>query len=166
MKESESKEITTEDGHHYFPIYINMQNKRCVVYGGGAVAARRVSALLRFGAQVTVYAIRIGADITELKKAYSKRLFLYEQPYEPGIPAADFVLSCVDDRETDKAIWQECRERGVPVNIASDQSMCDFFFPALVEEEDLVIGICSGGRDHRKVRLLAEKLRGWLGAGD
>lgn len=147
----------------YFPIFIDLSEKTCIVYGGGTIAARRVSGLLRFGARVTVYAVRLGEDLQELSLTYPKTLVLREQPYQPGIPDADFVFSCTDDRCVDEAIHKECRKRGIPVNIASDRSLCDFYFPALVEQEDMVIGICSGGRNHRKVREFAARLREWMG---
>lgn len=148
--------------NHYFPIFIDLSKKKCIVYGGGAIAARRVSGLLRFGAQVTVYAPRLGEGVRELLLMYPEMLTLREQPYRPGIPDADFVFSCTDDRGVDAAVYEECRARKIPVNIASDQSMCDFYFPALVEQEDMVIGICSGGKNHGKVRKLAARLREWI----
>lgn len=150
-------------GNRYFPVFIDLTDKECIVYGGGTIAYRRVSGLLRFGAKVTVYAPDIKEELRKLWKTYPQTLTLCEQPYQYGIPKADFVFSCVDDRGVDMAIYEECRKKGVPVNIASDQSMCDFYFPALVETEDIVIGISSGGRDHKKVREIAGKLREWIG---
>lgn len=147
----------------FFPIFINMKEKQCVLYGGGTIAARRAEGLLRFGAKVTVVSPRFREGMQRLKQLYPLKLCLKEGVYEPGIPEADFVFSCTDHRETDLCIYRECKSRGIPVNIASDQSLCDFLFPALVEREGLVIGISSGGRDHRKVRQAAKRLREWIG---
>ena len=146
----------------YFPLYISMKEKRCLVYGGGEIAARRTGALLRFGARVRVVAPRICDVIWQYQVSYRDRLTIEEACYEPGISDADFVLACTDDPQAETAIYQECRELGIPVNLASDQSRCDFFFPALVEQDELVIGVCSGGQDHRKVRKAAKMLRKWL----
>lgn len=151
------------EGSAFFPIFINMKEKRCILYGGGNIAVRRAEGLLRFGARVTVISPRFREGMQRLKQRYSPQLCLKEGAYEPGIPEADFVFSCTDDRETDLCIYRECKSRGIPVNIASDQSLCDFLFPALVEQEELVIGISSGGRDHRKVRQAAKRLRKWIG---
>lgn len=147
----------------FFPIFINMKEKRCILYGGGAIAARRAEGLLRFGAMVTVVSPRFGEGMHQLKQMYHQKLFLKEGSYQPGISEADFVFSCTDDKEADRRIYQECKERGIPVNIASDQSLCDFLFPALAEQGEIVIGISSGGRDHRKVRQFAKRLREWIG---
>lgn len=149
----------------FFPIFINMNEKRCILYGGGTIAARRAEGLLRFGAKVTAVSPQFREGMQKLKQRYPQELCLKEGVYEPGIPEADFVLSCTDDREADLCIYRECKSRGIPVNIASDQEMCDFLFPALVEQGELVIGISSGGRNHKKVRQLAQRLREWIGKG-
>lgn len=146
----------------YFPLYISMKGKRCQVYGGGQIAARRVGALLRFGAEVCVTAPEICEAIRQYRLQYPRQCRIREEAYKPGIGKADFVLACTDNGRVQEDIYQECRALGIPVNLASDQSKCDFFFPALVEQEELVIGVCSGGKDHSKVRRIAQKLRQWL----
>lgn len=153
----------------YFPIFVDMQDKHCLVYGGGTIAARRIQGLLRFGAQVTVIASRIAEDIRSMGDAWGGRLQMLEQGYRPGQiqeRGCQFVFSCVDDRAVDLQIYQECKERGIPVNIASDQSLCDFYIPALVEQGEIVIGISSGGRNHGLVRKVASRLREWLDTSD
>lgn len=147
----------------YFPIFIDLKEKECILYGGGAIAARRAEGLLRFGARVTVIAPRIGDGVEKLKQEYPERLKVKYACYQPGIPDGDFVFSCTDDLVADREIYRECKDRGIPVNIASDQSLCDFLFPALAEVDGLVVGISSGGRDHKKVRQFSRKLREWMG---
>ena len=141
-----------ERGHTYFPIFIEMEGKKCILYGGGVIATRRAAGLLKFGARVVVYAPRIGEEILSLQKEFPGTLQIKKEAYKPGIPQADFVFSCTDDLATDREIYLECRQRKIPVNIASDQKLCDFLFPALAEREELVVGISSGGKNHQKVR--------------
>lgn len=147
---------------NYFPLYISMKGKRCRIYGGGEIAARRAGALLRFGAAVLVIAPEICDTIRRYLVSYPGQLTILEKRYEPGIVEADFVLACTSDPAAEEAIFQECRRKGIPVNLASDQTKCDFFFPALAEHQGLVIGVCSGGRNHRRVGLAARRLRQWL----
>lgn len=152
-----------EQAQTFFPIFINLDQKHCILYGGGNIACRRAEGLLRFGAKVTVYAPRIGAGICRLKEEYPQTLLVEQAPYRPGISEADFVFSCTDDAQTDRAVYEECKARGIPVNIASDQQLCDFLFPALAVQEELVVGISSGGKNHKKVRQFSQKLREWMG---
>ncbi len=146
----------------YFPLYVSMKGKRCQIYGGGPIAARRAGALLRFGAAVCVTAPKICDAIRQYRLRYPGQCQLREEEYRPGITEADFVLACTDNEKVQEEIYRECRSLGIPVNLASDQSKCDFFFPALVEQEELVIGVCSSGKDHSRVRRLAQRLRLWL----
>ena len=76
--------------------------------------------------------------------------------------SVQLVLSASDDPGVNEAVFSDCRRRGIPVNCADKKEHCDFYFPALVRSEDLVIGISSGGTDHGRVRRAAERLRGFL----
>ena len=152
----------------FFPVFISMKNRQIWLIGAGNIALRRAAGLLDFGAVLTVIAPEISAGFYELQRTCGEeRLILEKKKFVPGsIPAEGllFVLSATDDRETDRAVYAECKEKGISVNIASDQTMCDFQFPALIQQENLVIGVNSGGRDHRKVRRISEKIRKWIGS--
>lgn len=145
-----------------FPLFVSMAGKKIIIYGGGTVAERRTAALLKFGAKIQLFAPEIKETVRRLQVNYPESLKLYEQSYKRGIPEADYVLSATNHREVDQAIYEECKERKIPVNIASDQSLCDFYFPALAEWENVVIGISSNGKNHRKVKWMAEKIREYL----
>ena len=71
----------------------------------------------------------------------------------------DLVLTATDSGETDQRIWEACKMHHVWVNVASDQTLCDFRFPALAETEELVVGITSNNGDHRKVRKVSAQIR-------
>lgn len=81
---------------------------------------------------------------------------------EEDLQDKDLVLAATDDAALNHRIAEACRERGIPVNNASDRADCDFFFPAVIQEERLTIGVSSGGRDHKKVAEVCEKLRHFL----
>lgn len=143
----------------YFPFFVDISHWNVLLYGAGTIAARRLRGLADYGAQVTVIAPEVSAEVTALAERYAS-VRLEERRYRSGeIENVRLVLSCTNDRETDRAIAQECREKHIPVNIASDQTLCDFFFPALVETEDITIGVCSGGTNHHKVREVSAGLR-------
>ena len=147
----------------YFPLFVDLQDKPVALYGAGQIAARRLRGLLRFGARVTVTAPEIGGPVRELAREYENQVQLVAQRYQPGgIPDVMLVLSATNDPQTDWQIYEECRAKGIPVNIASDQSLCDFYFPALVEQDGIVAGISSGGADHKRVRQVSAAIRAVL----
>lgn len=146
--------------NEYFPLFVPMNGKTALLFGGGAVAARRLRGLLRFGVRVTVTAPQFCEKVRALADRYPDQVTLMDGVYEPGtIAGADLVLSATDDPEADGMIFEECRSKGIAVNIASDQHKCDFYFPALIEQDGIVIGVCSGGTDHRKVRRVSDAIR-------
>ena len=144
----------------YFPLFVPLDGKTALLFGGGAVAARRLRGLIQFGVRVSVTAPRFCEQVRALAERYPDQVTLTEGVYEPGtIADADVVLSATDDPEADEMIFEECRSKGILVNIASDKKKCDFYFPALIEQDGIVIGVCSGGTDHRKVRRVSEAIR-------
>ena len=144
----------------YFPLFVPMNGKTALLYGGGAVAARRLRGLIRFGVRITVTAPRFCEQVRSLAERHPDQVTLMDGVYESGtIAGADLVLSATDDPEADEMIFEECRSKGILVNIASDKKKCDFYFPALIEQDGIVIGVCSGGTDHRKVRRVSDTIR-------
>ena len=90
------------------------------------------------------------------KKAHFELSFLTAAPWQ-------MVLACTDDAELNSQIYGRCRELGILANNASNQKECDFFFPAIVTGDGIVIGISSDGSDHGKVRKTAAKIRSEYG---
>ncbi|MDE7311057.1 MAG: bifunctional precorrin-2 dehydrogenase/sirohydrochlorin ferrochelatase [Eubacterium sp.] len=148
----------------YFPLFVNLSGKKFVVFGAGKIAARRVGGLLRFGAVVTVIAPEIGIHMQELyvRQGSQGQLSCQKRRYCPGEiqkENADFVLAATNDRRANAKIYMECRKKEIPVNNASDCTQCDFYFPALVEREQLVIGVTSTEGNHKKTARFCERLR-------
>lgn len=145
----------------YFPLFISMEQKHILLVGAGSIALRRARGLLGFGAIITVVAPEIRDEFRELQEQYGEEnLVLIQREFAPGeIEGYDFVLSATDSREVDAGIYHECRAKEVPVNIASNQNLCDFQFPALIEYDHVVIGVNSGGSDHKKVRRISADIR-------
>ena len=122
----------------YFPMFVDLTGKNVLVAGGGRIALRRVTTLLRFGAAIRVVAPQLCVERRRYRKGDAR--------------GADLVLAATDSREVNRAVQAECRESGIPVNVADDRNLCDFYFPSVVMTDDVVIGINSGGTDPGKVK--------------
>ena len=150
-----------------------MTGRKVLVYGAGKIASRRVETLLPCGAEVTLIAPEIMPEMEEVLEKYRRGEFeksggkiaaVEKDVYRQGTirENVDFVLAATDDSEENERIFRECRHRELLVNVASDKEKCNFHFPAIVETEDVIIGIASGGENHGKVSETAEKLREML----
>jgi siroheme synthase (precorrin-2 oxidase/ferrochelatase) len=60
----------------------------------------------------------------------------------------------------------QCKERGIPVNVCSDQKLCDFQFPSVIRDGEVVIGLNASGKDHSLVKASRQKLERLLAIPD
>ena len=141
----------------FFPLFVDFTQKKAVVIGAGKIAARRVKTLLPFLGEIQVIAPEASEEIRELAK---QGKVIYEQKYyeREDLYDAHMVLAATDDSKVNEDIYSACKCLGILVNIASDQKKCDFHFPAVLEQGDIVIGINGGGKDHKKVKQVRQEL--------
>ena len=149
------------EDYPFFPVFVDLYGRRALVVGGGRIAARRVNTLSQFCPNVTVVAPAIHPDIAAL--AARGRVKTVARAYrEEDLDGAELVLACTDDGALNGRIAVECRARGIPVNVASDRTMCDFLFPGVARKGDLVIGVTAGGRDHALAKQTTQAAREYL----
>lgn len=137
----------------YFPMFVPLAGKQVVVFGGGTVAKRRVQTLLQFGCRITVVS-------PENSIGEPPGVRWTARGYEPGdVCGACLVLAATDCRQTNHAIFEECRKRNIPVNVADCKEECDFYFPAVLHRGPVVIGVTASGADHTAAARTAAQLR-------
>ncbi len=138
----------------YYPLFVDLRVRRCVVVGGGPVAEAKVAALLECGAEVVV----VSGQVTERLRAWAAegKLQWLSRPYRPGdLEGAWLVISAPEDRKTNHAVWQEAQQRRIWVNAVDDPAHCSFIAPAVHRDGDLVVAVCTSG----KAPALAVRLR-------
>ena len=138
----------------YFPVFVNIQDKKILVIGGGTVALRKTRTLTRFCSRITVVAPEIQQGFDTLKVSGYRRIFR-----EEDLDGIDLAIIATNDELLNTEIAGLCEKRGILKNVASDRKLCDFYFPSVIEHDGTVIGIGSGG-DPAKSRALRE----WLEA--
>lgn len=138
----------------YYPICLNITNKRCIVVGGGEVGARKAEGLLICGAKVTVISPNLSPLLVALKRqgGISHIAADYDAAYLEG---AFLVMGATDSEAVNDRIAKDARARGILVNIADDPQRCDFMLPAVVRRGDLLAAVSTGG----KSPALAKKLK-------
>lgn len=149
---------TSESGRkkQYFPVFQNISNKRFLFFGAGTIAERRIKTLLRFNVSIEVVAPEISEGI---KSVCDERLVFRQDSYKAGDCNADFVIAATNDRDVNRIIGEECRKKSIPVSVADNKEESTFYFPAIVSEVGLTIGITSDGLDYNAVRQGAKKIR-------
>jgi precorrin-2 dehydrogenase / sirohydrochlorin ferrochelatase len=128
----------------YYPVYLDLVGRPCVVVGGGRVAERKVETLLKYGADVTVIAPEVTPAIEELVEA--DRIIVERRGYVRGDLTGAFVVICAtDSEEINRAVYSEAEETGVLVNVVDVPPLCNFIVPSIVRRGGLQIAISTGG---------------------
>jgi uroporphyrinogen III methyltransferase/synthase len=143
---------------NYFPLFVDLTEKKIVVAGGGKIACRRIRTLLQFAEKILLISPEAEPELRQL--AAEGRIEWRREPFRRElILDADMVLACTDDPQVNGEIHAVCRALGILVNVCSDRRKCDFYFPGVVKKDHVVIGVTAGGKDHRKAREVREKIR-------
>jgi precorrin-2 dehydrogenase/sirohydrochlorin ferrochelatase len=143
----------------YYPICLNITNKRCVIVGGGEVGARKAEGLAVCGAQVVVLSRELTPPLEKMKQ--EGRIDHIDNDYAASyLSGALMVIGATDSAEINQKIAADAGALGIMVNIADDPGQSDFILPAVVRQGDLVISVSTGG----KSPALARKLRAELEA--
>jgi precorrin-2 dehydrogenase/sirohydrochlorin ferrochelatase len=138
----------------YYPINVDIQNRNCLVVGGGGVGTRKVMTLLKCGAKVTVVSPVISESLQDLEKSAS--LTLKARPYRTAdIEGMFLVIGATDNEPLNRQISSDAESRNTLCNIADRPAVCNFILPSIVQRDDLIITISTSG----KSPALAKKLR-------
>ena len=141
--------------------YLNLEGRRCVVVGGGAVAERKLGSLAGSGASTVVIAPVVTDGIRALAEAGACTLI--ERPYRRGdLAGAVLAFAATSDRAVNAEVLADARAAGVLVNSVDDPGRGDFSVPATVRRGDITVSISTGGRSPAFARQLREDLEDWL----
>ncbi|NLB87655.1 MAG: bifunctional precorrin-2 dehydrogenase/sirohydrochlorin ferrochelatase [Syntrophomonadaceae bacterium] len=149
------------ENHHFYPIYINLHNKSCLIVGGGLVAERKVSNLLDYGANVIV----VSPQVTPIIDDYADKglITLIKRTFEPeDLDDIFIVFIATDDSDTNQFIADLCRTRKILVNAVDDPPNCDFFVPAVVRRGSLAVAISTEGKSPMLARHLRMELEDYF----
>jgi precorrin-2 dehydrogenase/sirohydrochlorin ferrochelatase len=141
-----------------YPItLVNLKEARCVVVGGGRVAARKIAALREAGARPVVISPALCESLQH--QAESGEIQAIERAYRPGdLAGARLVIAATDDPVTNEAIWREAESLACLVNVVDDPAHCNFYVPATVRRGALTISISTGGNSPTLARRIREAL--------
>jgi uroporphyrin-III C-methyltransferase / precorrin-2 dehydrogenase / sirohydrochlorin ferrochelatase len=138
----------------FYPVFLNLRGRHCVVVGGGPVAEQKIVGLLEAGARVTVISPALTWKLEDL--ASTGAIDVRRRPYQPGdLEGAFLSIAATDDRGANAAVWDEAQQRGILLNAVDDLPHCSFIAPAVHRVGDIAVAISTAG----KAPALAVRLR-------
>ncbi|MCF6334225.1 MAG: bifunctional precorrin-2 dehydrogenase/sirohydrochlorin ferrochelatase [Spirochaetales bacterium] len=137
-----------------YPLFLKLENVKCLVIGGGAVAERKIISLTDSGAEITIISPTVTDNLGKLIKQNS--LIYYERLFQKGDTSGFFlIIAATDSIEANKRIYDESIKNGTLINCVDDPEHCNFYVPAQIRRDDIQIAVSSSG----KLPMFAGKLR-------
>lgn len=151
----------------FFPLFMDLTEKKIVVIGGGTIASRRIKTLTEFSNHILVVAPVVTKEIEQLiaegKICRIEDVYRIEQLKE-----ADIVIAATNRQQVNQQVLADVRSiekkenRRILVNVVDDKECCDFYFPGIVQKEEAVIGISTCGTSPGKSKQLRKNIEEWL----
>ena len=141
----------------YYPVYLNLAGKRCVILGGGTIAQGKIAALRDAGARITV----ISPEATDgIKRAAQRGDVAFEQrEYQAGdLEGAFIAVAATNVWHVNRQIYEEAEERGVLLNVVDDPDQCTFIAPSIVRRDPITLAVSTGGASPALARKMRETL--------
>ncbi len=128
----------------YFPLFLDINNRHCLVIGGGLVANRKVKSLLKSGALVTLISPVVTNELQQLAK--NKEITILSRNYQTGdLVRAFLVIAATNNESVNIQIAQQANDANILVNVADNPDLGSFIFPSVVDRSPVTVAISTGG---------------------
>lgn len=137
--------------HTHFPLFLPSMEKKVLLVGGGNIGTRRVETLLQFQFHVKVVSLKASATLEKLALEGAIELCIRE-PVPEDFSDIFLCLLATNHPSVNEHWGSYAKEKGILCNQAHDKSLCDFYFPAVVERDGIVLGLVGDGSSHKRVK--------------
>ncbi|MEJ6949820.1 precorrin-2 dehydrogenase/sirohydrochlorin ferrochelatase family protein [Natronospora cellulosivora (SeqCode)] len=145
----------------YYPLFINIEEKPCLIVGAGKIALKKAKKLMEYGAEVEILSSDIDEDFYQIipdekliKKDYQKKY----------IKNKFMVIAATDDYQLNKKIAADAKEEGALFNAVDQIELCQFIVPAIVNRKDLQIAISTSGKSPALAGIIRRELESTFGS--
>ncbi|SPF34006.1 precorrin-2 dehydrogenase [Syntrophobacter sp. SbD1] len=147
---------------HYYPLFLNIEGRTCLVVGAGAVGERKVKTLLKYGAKVRLVARELS---TWIERKCSEKVVTWagEQYERSQLQGVSLAFAATDDFDLNRAIAADACELGVFCNMATEPDLGTFVVPSVFERGTLSVAISTSGLSPAAAKLLRQKLEAEIG---
>lgn len=147
----------------YYPAFLRLAGRPCLVVGGGEIAAQKVGALLSNQADVTVISPHLNSTLAE--HAAAGHIHHRAKEYAHGdLAGFRLVIAATDDEKVQHQVAEEAASSGVLVNVVDRPELCDFIVPSVLERGDLLIAVSTSGQSPAMARRIRQQLEPQFGA--
>ena len=141
----------------YYPVFINVNQRRCVVIGGGQIGEEKVDKLLECDANIVVISPEVNPRVEEA--AAQNKIRWEQREYTTGdLEGAFIAIAATDNNKVNRQIAKEAEERNVLLNVVDVTHLCTFIAPSVARRGEVTIATSTGGASPALARTFREKL--------
>jgi precorrin-2 dehydrogenase/sirohydrochlorin ferrochelatase len=144
---------------HYYPAYLDLTGRRCVVIGAGEIAERKVEQLLASEADVMFVSPTATPAIESL--AAKGQVRWLKREYAPGdLAGATLSIAATDSEDVNRQVHAEAKREKTLLNVVDVTPLCDFIAPSIIERGPVTVAISTSGTSPALARKLRELMNG------
>jgi len=145
----------------YYPIFLELKAKDCLVVGGGKVGARKAATLEKCGANVKVISDRFSSGFDDLKQT---NICLEKKEYEKkDVNGMFLVFAATDNVDLNQQIKDDASMLNILCNIADAPQNSDFLLPSIVDRGDLILAVSTSGSSPAMAKKIRQDLEKHFG---
>lgn len=145
----------------YFPIFCQLNNKPCLLVGGGEVAERKARLLMDAGAVISVVAPTFTPQFMQWQN--EQRLQCFTAEFSVADLADKWlVIAATDNEQVNQLVYQQATEQRIFCNVVDSPKQASFIMPSVIDRSPIMVAISSGGKAPVLARILREKMEQWL----
>ena len=147
----------------WFPLFINLENKKILVIGGGKVAAKKIEKILEYGADITVVTENVVEEkllqLENIKIENNQKIENDKAKIEKFVKGYFLVIAATDDEELNENIANVCDSNGMLINNVSSKIKMNAMFGGIVKNSEFQIAISTNGKNCKRSRAMKSEIQ-------
>ena len=141
----------------FLPIFMNIRDRRCLLVGGGEVAARKANLVMEAGGKLTIVSPELCSTLQ--RELDNGRISYQQRDFEPAdIDDCALVIASTDDESVNRQVSELAQSQNIPVNVVDNPELCSFVMPSIIDRSPVQIAVSTGGTSPVLARLLRARL--------
>ena len=147
----------------WFPLFVNLKNKKVLVIGGGKVAFKKISKIMEYEADITVIAENIPEEklleLKNLKIENNRKIENNKDEIEKLVEEYFLVIAATDNEELNENIAEICDSKGILINNVSSKTKMNSMFGGIVKNDEFQIAISTNGKNCKRSRAMKSEIQ-------
>jgi len=147
----------------WFPLFINLENKKVLVIGGGKVAAKKIEKILEYGADITVVTKNVVEEkllqLENIKIENNQKIENDKAKIEKLVKGYFLVIAATDNEELNENIANVCDSNGMLINNVSSKVKMNAMFGGIVKNSEFQIAISTSGKNCKRSRAMKSEIQ-------